>query len=41
MEELAYAKKSSILNPYFIAFRNEAIKGDFLPLLGDFIKKLV
>ena len=40
-EELNYAKESSILNPYFIAFRNNSIKDDFLPLLGDFFKKLV
>jgi len=40
-EELDYAKESSILNPYFIAFRNNSIKDDFLPLLGDFFKKLV
>ena len=40
-EELDYAKESSILNPYFIAFRNNAIKTDFLPVLGDFFKKLV
>lgn len=39
--ELDYAKEKSILNPYFIAFRNNSIKGDFLPLLGDFLKKLV
>ena len=40
-DELAYAKEDSILNPYFIAFRNNLIKSDFLPLLGDFLKKLV
>ena len=40
-EELAYAKEDSILNPYFIAFRNDSIKSDFLPVLGDFFKKLV
>ena len=39
--ELDYAKQTSILNPYFIAFRNNSIKDDFLPLLGDFFKKLV
>ena len=40
-EELDYAKETSILNPYFIAFRNNAIKSDLLPVLGDFFKKLV
>ena len=40
-DELAYAKEDSILNPYFIAFRNDSIKSDFLPVLGDFFKKLV
>ena len=40
-EELDYAKESSILNPYFIAFRNNALKNEFLPVLGDFFKKLV
>ena len=40
-EELDYAKESSILNPYFIAFRNNALKNEFLPALGDFFKKLV
>ena len=40
-EELAYAKEDSILNPFFIAFRNNSIKSDFLPVLGDFFKKLV
>ena len=39
--ELAYAKEDTILNPYFIAFRNNSIKTDFLPVLGDFFKKLV
>ena len=39
--ELDYAKESSILNPYFIAFRNNAIKSEFLPHLRDFFKKLV
>jgi 3'(2'), 5'-bisphosphate nucleotidase len=39
--ELDYAKEKSILNPYFIAFRNNSIKAEFLPLLGDFSKKLV
>jgi len=39
--ELSYSKKSSILNSYFIAFRNEATKSEFLPLLRDFFKKLV
>ena len=40
-DELKYSKKTSILNPFFIGFRNSAIKNDFLPLLGDFLKKLV
>ena len=40
-EELDYAKETSILNPHFIAFRNNAIKSDLLPVLGDFFKKLV
>ena len=40
-EELNYAKESSILNPHFIAFRNNALKSKFLPVLGDFFKKLV
>ena len=40
-DELAYAKEDSILNPFFIAFRNNSIKSDFLPVLGDFFKKLV
>ena len=40
-EELAYAKEDSILNPFFIAFRNNSTKNDFLPVLGDFLKKLV
>ena len=40
-DELKYSKKTSILNPFFIGFRNSVIKNDFLPLLGDFLKKLV
>ena len=40
-DELAYAKEDSILNPFFIAFRNNSTKNDFLPVLGDFLKKLV
>jgi 3''-Phosphoadenosine 5''-phosphosulfate (PAPS) 3''-phosphatase len=40
-EELNYSKESSILNPYFIAFRNNSLKSEFLPILGDFFKKLV
>ena len=40
-EELGYAKKESILNPHFIAFRNNSIKNEYLPVLGDFLKKLV
>ena len=39
--ELSYAKTNSILNPYFIAFRNNAIKDEFLPVLRDFFQKLV
>jgi 3'(2'), 5'-bisphosphate nucleotidase len=39
--ELSYSKKSSILNSYFIAFRNNEIKSEYLPLLRDFFKKLV
>ena len=39
--ELKYSKKTSILNPFFIGFRNIVIKNDFLPLLDDFLKKLV
>ena len=39
--ELSYAKTDSILNPYFICIRNKAIKDAFLPILGDFFKKLV
>ena len=40
-KELNYAKESSILNPYFIAFRNNSLKNEFLPVLRDFFKKLV
>ena len=40
-EELDYSKETSILNPHFIAFRNNAIKTELLPILGDFFKKLV
>ena len=40
-EELNYAKESSILNPYFVAYRNNSLKNEFLPILGDFFKKLV
>ena len=40
-KELDYSKITSILNPYFIAVRNNSIKNDYLPLLGDFFKKLV
>ena len=39
--ELDYAKKSTILNPYFMAFRNKALENEFLDLLRDFFKKLV
>ena len=39
--DLSYAKKESILNPYFICMRNNSIKDAFLPILGDFLKKLV
>ncbi len=40
-KELGYAKKESILNPYFIAFRNSSVKSDYLRVLGDFLKILV
>jgi len=39
--ELSYSKTNSILNPYFICTRNDAIKDTFMPILGDFFKKLV
>ena len=39
--ELDYAKKTTILNPYFMAFRNKALENEFLDLLRDFFKKLV
>ena len=39
--ELDYSKKSTILNPYFMAFRNKALENEFLDLLRDFFKKLV
>ena len=41
LKELGYSKESSILNPYFLAFRNKRVKNEILPLLGDFFKKLV
>tara|TARA_B100000683_G_scaffold172362_1_gene166118 strand:+ start:176 stop:988 length:813 start_codon:yes stop_codon:yes gene_type:complete len=40
-KKLDYAKKSTILNPYFMAFRNKALENEFLHLLRDFFKKLV
>ena len=39
--KLDYAKKTTILNPYFMAFRNKALENEFLHLLRDFFKKLV
>ena len=39
--EMSYAKSSSILNPFFICTRNNALKQTFLPRIGDFFKKLV
>ena len=40
-EDLKYSKEESILNPAFAAFRNEAIKTQYLPILSEFYKKLV
>ena len=40
-EDLKYSKEESILNPAFAAFRNEAIKDQYLPILSEFYKKLV
>jgi hypothetical protein len=40
-EELAYSKHDTILNPAFAAFRNEPLKGIYLPILSEFYKKLV
>lgn len=40
-EDLKYSKEESILNPAFVAFRNEAIKDQYLPILSEFYKKLV
>jgi hypothetical protein len=40
-EDLRYSKEESILNPAFIAFRNQAIKNQYLPILSEFYKKLV
>lgn len=40
-EDLRYSKEESILNPAFIAFRNQALKNQYLPILSEFYKKLV
>ena len=40
-EALRYSKEESILNPPFVAFRNKAIKDQYLPILSEFYKKLV
>jgi 3'(2'), 5'-bisphosphate nucleotidase len=40
-EDLRYSKEESILNPAFAAFRNEAIKDQYSPILSEFYKKLV
>jgi 3'(2'), 5'-bisphosphate nucleotidase len=40
-EDLSYSKEESILNPPFVAFRNKAIKDQYLPILSEFYKKLV
>lgn len=40
-EPLEYSKPESILNPAFVAFRNEDLKEQFLPLISEFYKKLV
>ena len=40
-EELAYSKHDTILNPAFVAFRNEPLKDIYLPILSEFYKKLV
>jgi 3'(2'), 5'-bisphosphate nucleotidase len=40
-EDLRYSKEESILNPAFVAFRNKAIKDQYLPILSEFYKKLV
>jgi 3'(2'), 5'-bisphosphate nucleotidase len=40
-ENLMYSKEESILNPAFVAFRNKAIKDQYLPILSEFYKKLV
>ena len=40
-KNLRYSKEESILNPAFAAFRNEAIKDQYLPILSEFYKKLV
>ena len=39
--DLRYSKEESILNPAFVAFRNKAIKDQYLPILREFYKKLV
>jgi len=40
-KNLRYSKEESILNPAFVAFRNKAIKDQYLPILSEFYKKLV
>ena len=40
-KDLRYSKEESILNPAFVAFRNKAIKDQYLPILSEFYKKLV
>ena len=40
-KDLRYSKEESILNPAFAAFRNKAIKDQYLPILSEFYKKLV
>jgi hypothetical protein len=40
-KNLRYSKEESILNPAFVAFRNKAIKDQYLTILSDFYKKLV
>ena len=40
-KDLRYSKEESILNPAFVAFRNKAMKDEYLPILSEFYKKLV
>ena len=40
-DHLAYTKKDTILNPYFVGFRNTYLKDRYMPLLSEFYKKLV